>query len=322
LLGEVLDGIDSPTSKKEIEISIEANPGDADEGWFNDLVDAGVNRFSIGVQALDDKRLRWLGRRHTRRQAEQAVHAALRAGAGSVGADLIYGTPGQSAGGLKSEVSAFAGLGVQHISAYELTAHPSTVLGQKIEAGAAVLPDSDMMADLWQAVSETLSGKGFLRYEISNYARHGHNCRHNEHYWRGGMYLGLGAGAWGFVVEPSGEMVRYSNTADVGEYIRAAEDAVQSPLLRGLGAGCFHESISQRTHAQELVMLGLRTSQGVSLEQVLWNLRPEDADRWNCIVDGLVSKGTATLRDQRLFLTEETLLLADTVAQLFFEQSG
>ncbi len=322
-LKSLIARITAPLSKDtaaSLEITVEANPKDTDGPWFDELVSAGVNRFSIGVQALDDQRLHFLGRRHDRRDAEAAVTAAVRSGARSVNADLIYGTPGQRPAELTDELHALVDLGISHLSAYELTAPKGTRLSGRIRRGEVTLPDQDALATMWHLVRGVLDQRGLAPYETSNYARQGHRCRHNLHYWRGGPYIGLGAAAVGCLTDGNRGMVRYTNTGDVAGYLAAARAAHPPGRLVGLGEGSVREPLPPTVQAQERVMLGLRTTDGVWLPPVLDLLPDETRAKWGKWVADLVEEGMATTSDNGncLKLTNTGFPLADLVAERFF----
>ncbi|MDD5307239.1 MAG: radical SAM family heme chaperone HemW [Deltaproteobacteria bacterium] len=304
-------------AKRAGEVTVEVNPGDAAPGWFGHLVGSGTTRFSIGVQSLDDARLRWLGRRHDSAQARAAVAMARTSGASSVGGDLIYGTPGQTVDGLLAEARELADLGVDHVSAYELTVAPGTKLGRMAATRDLALPDEDDMADLWRALGEAFAAYGFERYEVSNFARPGHRCRHNEHTWRGGAYVGLGAGAHGFLTA-HGARRRYANSADVSSYIEAVRTNATSNPMGGLGRDVFFEDIAPECHARELVMLGLRTADGVDLAHALSLVPVSRRDAWTSEAESLVDRGLTVMVGTRLVPTLRGMLLADGLAERFF----
>ena len=285
------------------EVTVEVNPGDADGEWFRRLVDAGVNRFSVGVQAMDDDRLRWLGRRHDMAAAARAVTIARGSGALSVSVDIIYGTPGQTPHGLTREIRMLCELGPDHVSAYELTIAPDTPLGRRAAGLNPALPDQDAMVDLWLEAGQALARAGMDRYEVSSYARPGHASVHNRHYWSGGGYVGLGAGAHGF--EKDGDlMIRLVNSGDAEKYMNG------EPARR--------EIIRPLDHARELVMLGLRTVYGVDIEFVSRDLTPEIVKQWRHIAEDIVNEGHARFEGKRIVPTSSGMLLADTLAGRFF----
>ena len=176
----------------EAEITLEANPGTAEAARFRGYREAGVNRLSLGVQSLQDAKLRALGRIHSADEARRAVEMAL-AVFDNVNLDLMYGLPGQSEAEARADLEAGIALGTPHLSAYQLTIEPNTVFYSKPPR----LPDHDACADMQRSAEETLARAGFEHYETSAFARPGRRCRHNLNYWEFGDYFGIGAGAHG-----------------------------------------------------------------------------------------------------------------------------
>lgn len=314
-LSPLLEGFEI---REDWEVTVEVNPGDGDRNWFRSLVGAGVNRFSVGVQALEDSRLRWMGRRHDGRQAIRAIELARESGARSVSADIIYGTPGQRSRGLVQELETLIDLGVDHVSAYELTAATGTPLGNEVETGRVRLPDDTEMVGLWQVLGDTLENRGFERYEVSSYGRPGFHSRHNEHYWSGGAYMGLGAGAHGFVIAGTGKKTRYANVESVGDYMAAV---VGCPATGGgtpEGPGGTGEVIDDITYARERMMLGLRTVRGVPLREV-WSLLPVDIQqKWRRLIGQMEGEGMVEQAAGWLIPTTQGMLYADELAEKFF----
>ena len=183
----------------DCEVTMEANPGTVEHGRFEDYAQAGINRFSIGVQSFDDRFLKALGRIHTGQEAHRAVEAALHC-TDNVNLDVMYALPGQRLEDVRRDVDAALCSGVVHLSFYELTIEEGTAFAKRPPAG---LPDIDAAADMGELVHAALCEAGFEHYEISGYARAGRRCRHNLTYWTFGDYLGIGAGAHGKVTEPN-----------------------------------------------------------------------------------------------------------------------
>ncbi len=211
----------------DAEISLEANPGTTDLAYVSELCEAGVNRISFGAQSFDASELRFLDRIHSPEAIGAAVELARRAGIPSVGLDLIYGLPGQPMTTWLRTVAAALAVAPDHISAYALTIEDGTPLADRVARGELVPLDSDCVADMYEAASERLAAAGFRQYEISNWAHPGHESRHNQVYWTDGEYLGLGAGAHGYL---AGE--RYENMAHPRSYIDTTltlEPSGQSP---------------------------------------------------------------------------------------------
>lgn len=181
----------------DLEITLEANPNSVDSGRFRGYAEAGVNRLSMGVQALNDEDLRRLGRLHSLAEARRAFDIA-RKHFGRVSFDLIYARQDQTLDDWRRELAEAAAMAVDHLSLYQLTIEDGTAFGARHAAGGLKgLPDDDVSADMYQITQEALGGMGMPGYEVSNHARPGAESRHNLIYWRYGDYLGIGPGAHG-----------------------------------------------------------------------------------------------------------------------------
>jgi putative oxygen-independent coproporphyrinogen III oxidase len=198
----------------DAEISLEANPGTVDPDSLRALRSAGVNRLSLGVQSANGEELRMLERAHSFGDVLNAMHAARRAGFANVNADLIYGLPEQRLATWQVTVKRVLDLAPEHISAYALTLEHGTPFGKWARRGMLAAPDPDLAADMYEWASDALEAAGYSQYEISNWAKDAHECRHNLQYWRGLPYLGFGAGAHGYAGG-----YRYSDVRRIETYI-------------------------------------------------------------------------------------------------------
>jgi len=176
---------------RDIEITLEANPGTADVRNFREYRAAGVNRLSIGIQSFDDAQLKRLGRIHGRDEAIEAVAAARAAGFDNINFDLMFALPQQSVAAAQADVRQALVLAPEHLSYYQLTLEPNT----EFAARPPALPDDETAWDIQEAGQALLAAAGYVQYEVSAYARPGRQCRHNRNYWSFGDYLGIGAGA-------------------------------------------------------------------------------------------------------------------------------
>lgn len=206
----------------DAEVTLEANPGTCSAEAFRELRAAGVTRLSLGTQSFNADELRFLDRIHSPEANAAAVELARAAGFRSVGLDLIYGLPGQTPGVWSETLAAAVALSPEHISAYALTVEEGTPLARKVSRGEIQMPDEDAVADFYEQATETLEAEGYRQYELSNWAKPGHESRHNQTYWTDGDYLGIGAGAHGYLAPE-----RYENAAHPRDYIAAL--AVDSP---------------------------------------------------------------------------------------------
>ena len=232
------------------EISLEMNPGTADPGKILEFKKAGINRLSMGVQSMHDEELRLLGRIHTVREAKEAFDAARAAGFDNINIDLMSALPGQSFESWEESLRLAAEWKPEHISAYSLIIEPGTPFCDLYEAGKlAPLPDEETDRKMYHYTREFLARHGYARYEISNYALPGRECRHNSGYWTGHPYLGLGAGAASYV-----NGTRFSNIADINSYTEALSRPVRTDI----------RTLTQEEKMEEFMFLGLRMTAGVS----------------------------------------------------------
>ena len=242
----------------EIEISLEANPTDAEADRFAALADAGVNRLSMGVQALDDASLAFLGRNHSANEARRAVAVAARAFP-RLSIDLIYARPGQSVEAWTAELTEALDLGFEHVSPYQLTIEPTTAFGRAVARGAWTPPDEDLAAALYETTQTVLEAAGFEAYEVSNHARDvAARSAHNLHVWRGGDYLGIGPGAHGRLTLDGARTATVAHRR-IGDYVA------------GVSAGApwsERASLTPAEAAEERTLLGLRTLEGAALSDL------------------------------------------------------
>ncbi|BAK84801.1 coproporphyrinogen III oxidase [Komagataeibacter medellinensis NBRC 3288] len=238
-----------------VEITLEANPTSVETGLLRAFRDAGVNRISVGVQSLDAEALRFLGREHDAQQAITALETA-RGLFDRISFDLIYARPEQDARAWRAELEAALALVSDHLSLYQLTIEPGTRFEGLYRQGRFRLPDSDDAARLYGLTAEVADRHGLLGYEISNYARPGAESRHNLTYWRYGDYLGIGPGA-------HGRLTCNGVTAATRRH-RAPEPWAERVERTGTGAHP-DEPLDNRDRAREMLLMGLRLAEGISL---------------------------------------------------------
>lgn len=239
----------------DIEITLEANPASAEAAHFRDYRAAGVSRLSLGVQALNDADLKFLGRLHDVAEAEAALAAAM-AVFERVSLDLIYARPGQTAGQWRAELRQALAFGTEHLSLYQLTIEPGTPFAVQAQAGTLATPDEDSAASLFEVTQEMTEAAGRPAYEISNHAVPGRECRHNLIYWRYGDYAGVGPGAHGRLSLGTGRI------ATQGE--KLPERWEQRVAREGHG---FVEMVrvDDAQSAREHLLMNLRLREGIDL---------------------------------------------------------
>lgn len=286
---------------EEPEISLEVNPATVDCSGLNLLRQAGFNRLSIGVQSLHDGELRQLGRPHSAAEALQTAQLARRAGFTNINLDLMYGLPGQTLATWQDTLVQALALQPQHLSIYELTIEESTPFARQHEQGNLLLPNEDTVLRMLEETQRLLRGEGFHRYEISNYARHGCECRHNINYWQNGEYIGVGPGA---VACLSG--TRRSAVADVREFCRLIES--------GQSVWEEEECLAPEAAFRETIIMGLRMTDGVSLEELHRRFGINAEAYYGAPLARLIRQEMLERADNGwLRLTEQGLLLANTV---------
>jgi oxygen-independent coproporphyrinogen-3 oxidase len=288
-----------PTAK-DVEITLEANPASADAARFRDYRLAGVGRVSLGVQALNDADLKFLGRLHDVAEAKRALAMAM-ANFERVSLDLIYARPDQSARAWREELHEALAFGTEHLSLYQLTIEPGTPFAIHAQEGTLRVPDEDSAASLFELTQELTAASGRPAYEISNHSAPGKECRHNLIYWRYGDYAGVGPGAHGRLT------LGGRRVATSGERL---PERWQEMVSRN-GHGTLEVSeIDDRDAAREHLLMNLRLSEGLDLGAY--------QARWGVIIDGgriaeLAQDGLVRLDGNRLAATENGRLVLNSV---------
>jgi putative oxygen-independent coproporphyrinogen III oxidase len=277
---------------EDAEITTEANPEDVTAEYLAPLVDAGLTRISIGSQSASVRVLQFLDRRHDPETPARAIVAARQAGVAVVNVDLIYGAPAERTVDWEETLDAAVDAGTDHVSAYALTLEPNTGYASRVRAGEQAPPDDDVAADRMAAAETRLGAAGLERYEISNWARPGARCRHNLNYWRGGDYLGVGAGAHGHW-----QGRRWWSHRGVARYTTAA--------LEGRSTTSGAEVLAPDQVRAERLMLGLRAVEGVERSRV----EPIDERA----AERLVAGGVLADDGERLRLTDSGRPLANAI---------
>lgn len=242
----------------DAEITLEANPSSVEAERFADFRRAGINRVSLGVQSLHDDQLRFLGRLHNADEARQAIQIA-NDHFGRVSFDLIYARPGQTPSEWRAELTEALGLSTGHLSLYQLTIEPGTPFFRLHEAGKLHIPQDDDAVQLYELTQELCERSGLPAYEISNHARAGEEARHNLLYWCYGEYAGIGPGAHGRIATRQGRLA-LSAERDPAAWAAQVERNGQGLVQR--------EALSKLEEAEEMLLMGLRLKEGVSLAQL------------------------------------------------------
>ena len=287
-----------------LEITLEANPTSVEAGRLAAFRSAGVNRVSLGVQSLDADALQMLGRQHSAAQARAALEIA-RAIFPRISFDLIYARPGQMLSAWRDELRAALALAADHLSLYQLTIEPGTAFATRHARGEIVLPDPDDAAALYAATEEEAARRGLAAYEVSNYAVPGRESRHNLAYWRYADYAGVGPGAHGRVT--------------LGGEIRAtrrhrAPEAWAERVERA-GHGTVEEVPLHATErAREMLLMGLRLSEGIDLARFLARTGVELADAVDPeVLQQAIAEHYVALDDERLAVLPEGRMRLDAL---------
>ncbi len=283
-----------------VEITLEANPNSVEVANFAALAAAGVNRVSLGIQALEDETLAFLGRAHSAGEGERAI-ATAQAHFGRVSFDLITARPGQSLAQWEAELARALAFGTGHLSLYQLTIEPGTRFETLHRKGELVLPDEDLSADLFIATRAQMTAAGLPAYEVSNHARPGAESRHNLAYWRYTDYLGIGPGAHG------------RRLCAATERHKKPENWMAAVTNHGHGIKV-ERSLTPTGQATEALLMGLRLAEGVDIAALSRRLGlAEEAMVSPDAVQELAALGLCERRADRLVVNEAGMLLLDAI---------
>ena len=318
-LGMLLDAIRGAFGlASDAEITAEANPDDLHEEKLASLLDAGVNRLSIGVQSLDDGLLRVLGRRHSAHEALDAFRAARQAGFDNVSIDLMYGLPDQTLEQWGATLTMALDIGPSHISMYCLTLEGGTPMERDAAAGRIPVPDGDLAADMYLAAEVQTAEAGFRHYEISNWAIPGRESRHNLVYWRNRPFLGVGPGAHSYL-----DGHRFHNIRSPREYIRRLATGESSPRevgrkFEGIPVVEAAEPVNRRLEMAETMMMGLRLDTGVQTAGFAARFGESPGEAYGEIIDEMGDDGLLETAGGSFVLTPRGRLLGNEVFSRFF----
>ena len=291
------------TAEPDAEITIECNPGTLDEEKLRAYRECGINRLSLGLQSSDEKELKSLGRIHTYEDFTVCVKMAENAGFDNINVDLMSGLPGQTLQSFEETLRKVCTLSdsIKHISAYSLIIEEETPFGHMYEEGKLSLPDEDTDREMYHMTSRILEEYGFNRYEISNYARPGYECRHNLGYWTGVEYYGAGLDAASYYGH-----CRYSNTPDMEEYLK---DPLAGPTLI--------EKLDLSGLMSEYMILGLRLTGGVSVSEFEKRFKTPLSCVYGSKIDRFIRDGLLAVQNDHIYLTEKGFDLANFVMRAF-----
>lgn len=292
----------------DLEVTLEANPTSVERDRLRAFREAGVNRASLGVQALDFAALSFLGRKHDVQDAIKALEFA-RETFTRLSFDLIYARPGQAESAWREELRRALALAADHLSLYQLTVEPGTQFATLHARGAFALPEGEDAARLYAATAEEAARFGLRPYEVSNYAKPGAESRHNLAYWRYGDYVGIGAGAHQRLTMPDGTLL-------AARRHRAPEEWL-ARVQRDGHAVTEEEALAPRDRAREALLMGLRLAEGVDPARIEARSTLSFAEAVDLgMLDTLREEGLLDWRDGRLVATTDGLLRLDAMLPL------
>ena len=288
-----------------VEVTLEMNPGDVRLDDLRRLREGGVTRLSLGVQSLHDDELALLGRRHSSKEALRSIELARAAGFEHIACDLMFGLPSQSPSRFLESLREVVGFGPEHVSVYCLTLEEGTPLFARVQAGDLELPDDEVQVAMFEMGRQLLLQAGFRHYEISNFAMPGREAVHNNLYWTGGEYLGLGAAAHSMRYLPGGGVERRANPRDPDAYITSAMAGTLCPENI--------EILDTSKVRREALWLGLRLLEGISRKEYEARHGVDPAAVAGGVLAELVSEGLLEMTPECVRLTWRGVLFADEV---------
>lgn len=289
---------------RQTEVTMEVNPGDVSLEYFQLLRKLGINRLNIGIQSFDDDLLKFLGRRHTAKEAVVALEAARKAGFDNIGIDLIYGVSGQNPDTWKYILKKALSFSPEHLSCYQLSLDEKTPLYKQYKKEGLKLTAENEAFDFFIKTSQVLTDAGYLHYEVSNYAHAGYlKSRHNIKYWQHTPYLGLGPAAHSFL-----NRKRWWNKADVKIYLQDIFEG-RMPVDKS-------ENLSPEQLQLEALFLGMRTKDGIHLEHYKDRYGSDLLAEKSQIIDELIKNKLVALKSGSLCPTLAGLAVADSLALL------
>ncbi|HEX2836490.1 MAG TPA: radical SAM family heme chaperone HemW [Phycisphaerales bacterium] len=304
-----IHGAANDTTGERAEFTVECNPETVTPELMDVLRTGGVTRVSMGAQSFDRAHLKTLERWHEPANVAKAMETARAAGIARQSLDLIYAIPGQSMDHLRADLAHALALGTQHVSAYALTYEPNTAMTARLNRGDFTKADEDLEADMFEEVIRVLRTAGLSRYEVSNFAKPGAECRHNLAYWRQEQWLAAGPSASGHLAGN-----RWKNVPRLDDYLTIDDDGF-APITD-------HETPDFSRALRERIMTGLRLEEGLDARSILSAAALTDlsaAERLSEAADDAVSQGLLAPNAQRWTLTDRGFLLADRVASTFMQ---
>ena len=301
-----LEKSENPTKWKQIEITIEVNPGTTNKTKLETYQKVGINRLSIGLQTTNNKLLKQIGRIHTYEDFLNTYQTAKGAGFENVNVDLMLGLPNQTIQDLKQSLEEVIALNPNHISTYSLIVEEGTPIAKKIEKGELVLPDEEIERQMYWMVKKKLEEAGYIHYEISNFAKKGYESKHNLACWNQEEYVGVGAAAHSYT-----NNVRYSNVCEIEEYINNYENNNETNNF------IFHEKQTKDSKMKEFMLLGLRKINGIQVQEFKNRFGENPIYLYRKELNKLVNENLLEIDGDTIKLTKKGLDLANLVWEEF-----
>lgn len=297
---------------EDAEITIECNPGTVTEEKLLSYKNAGINRISFGLQSANDEELRSIGRIHTYEEFLESYYMARECGFDNINIDLMSALPGQSEQSFKETLEKVVGLNPEHISVYSLIVEDGTEMSQRVKnaraKGIDILPSEEEERRMYYMTKTLLGKAGYGRYEISNYAKSGYECRHNIGYWARKDYLGFGIGAASLYKEQ-----RYNNVADINSYM----DRLLNVEITSIKLQENQQKLSTDEQMEEFMFLGLRMMEGVSIKLFEEKFGKKYDNVYGKVSDKLVTQGLLECVEEHVRLTERGIDISNYVMSEF-----
>jgi oxygen-independent coproporphyrinogen-3 oxidase len=295
---------ESYTFSPSIEITIEANPGTLHESQVDTMLSLGINRLSIGIQSFHNDELKTIGRAHTVDDSLKSLDLFKRKDIENISLDLMYGIPCQTVESLNTSIKNAVDFSPTHISVYELTPEEKTPLHDFISEKKVIMPDEEQVISMYNHAREYLGKSCYQHYEISNFAKNGFQCTHNNNYWDRGEYIGFGAGAHSFIND-----IRSKNITDIEKYINIVHKG-RMPVIESF-------QVTPLDAIKEHIFLGLRKTRGLKIEDIQnFGLAIPDA------AQDLIDNSFLKIENGYLRFTKKGITISNTIIVRLFENLG
>lgn len=301
---KMLKSINKLNLSEDMEFTMECNPGALEEEKLKAMLDGGVNRISMGLQAVQNSLLKDIGRIHSFKQFEENFKLARQVGFKNINVDLMFGLPNQKEEEWKESLEIIARLNPEHISAYSLIIEEGTAFYKLWERNKLILPSEEEERDMYAITKNILKNYGYHQYEISNYSKVGYECYHNKVYWKNDEYLGIGSASTSFI-----DGKRIKNIEDVKTYIdkiNSGEDVIEDVIINTL-----------EDSMEEFVFMGLRMIEGINIDEFNKRFGVNIDSIYKEVIDKNINKKLLVLDNNNLKLTEKGIELSNSVMSDF-----